>query len=137
MSQIHQWQTTVENSAMSEQGIARNDAYLYYYELARLEFSNFIGIDFNEFQKLGYYFVVTHVEVDFLASLKLGDKIYVESQFESYDDRRMYFTHQIKFCDGDKVASTCIAQTACVSVKTDSSCMPEVLRKILDKINTA
>ena len=58
-------------------GIVNNANYLHYLEHARHKFLNAVGINFVDWVAQGVHMVVVRIELDFLNSLRSGDRFWV------------------------------------------------------------
>ena len=61
-------------------GVVYYANYLRYLERARTEFLSGQGINVAELHNLGYFFTVTHVDIKYKKSAKLGDIVEVTSE---------------------------------------------------------
>jgi acyl-CoA thioester hydrolase len=77
------------------QGIVNHSVYLNYLEHARHQYLNSIGLDFAYLHRQGYSLVVTRCEVDYLASLKSGDRFVVKLEMVRQSRLRFAFLHDI------------------------------------------
>jgi len=77
------------------QGIVNHSVYLNYLEHARHQYLNSIGLDFAYLHQQGYSLVVTRCEVDYLASLRSGDRFVVKLDVVRESRLRFAFAHDI------------------------------------------
>ncbi|MFC1996755.1 acyl-CoA thioesterase [Chloroflexota bacterium] len=76
-------------------GMVNNASYLNYIEHARHEFLRSKGIDFARLFQSGIYLVVVRIELDFLYSLRSGDRFYVGTNTERISRLRFGFHQDI------------------------------------------
>ena len=76
-------------------GMVNNASYLNYLEHARHEFLKSKGIDFAQLAHTGIYLVVTRIELDFLYSLRSGDRFYVDTGSRRVSRLRLGFQQEI------------------------------------------
>lgn len=77
------------------QGIVNNANYLHYLEHTRHQFLKSEGIDFAELSAAGIDLVVLRVEIDYLFSLRSGDRFIVTADLEPVSPLRMAFVQHI------------------------------------------
>lgn len=77
------------------QGIVNNAVYLNYLEHARHQFLKSEGIDFATLTEAGVYLVVLRTEIDYLHSLRSGNRFVVTVDLEPVSPLRMAFVQRI------------------------------------------
>ena len=75
--------------------MVNNASYLNYIEHARHEFLKSKDIDFAQLADQGIYLVVLRVELDYLNSLRSGDRFYVGTNIERISRLRFGFLQDI------------------------------------------
>ena len=86
------------------QGIVNHSVYLNYLEHARHQYLNSIGLDFAYLHQQGYSLVVTRCEVDYLTSLRSGDRFVVKLDMVRESRLRFAFVHDIyRYPDAEHV----------------------------------
>ena len=94
-------------------GMVNNAAYLNYLEHARHEYLKSRGIDFAALAQKGIYLVVIRIEVDYLYSLRSGERFYVALKPERVSRLRFAFQQDIfKLPDGRPVIKARVIGTA-------------------------
>ena len=78
------------------QGIVNHATYLNYLEHTRHRFLLSLGLDFADLHSRGHSLVVTRLEVDYLASLRSGDRFVVHSEMTRASRLRFAFNHRIE-----------------------------------------
>jgi len=76
-------------------GIVNNAVYQHYLEHARHQYLKTRGIDFAALEEQGVTLVVLRIEMDFLFSLRSGDKFYVGVRPERVSRLRFGFQQDI------------------------------------------
>lgn len=132
--EIFKWQSQVRDYELDRQNIVNHATFINYIEEARNEYARAVGIDFSEFQKAGYDFVIAGLEIQYRYPLFAQDKFYITVEIESYDEKRLNFTQEVHRCSDDKLISKAVVHTACVDLKTGKSCFPDILKNIIIKI---
>ena len=84
------------------EGIVNNAVYLNYLEHTRHEFLKQCGMSFAEIVKKGITLVVVRVEIDYLYSLRSGDKFVVGLNVERVSRIRFGFLQDIYRLPGHK-----------------------------------
>ncbi len=77
------------------QGIVNNANYLHYLEHTRHQFLLSEGIDFAALSAAGINLVVLRVEIDYLRSLRSGDRFIVTADLEPVSTLRMAFVQHV------------------------------------------
>ena len=86
------------------QGIVNHSVYLNYLEHARHQYLNSIGLDFAYLHQQGYSLVVTRCEVDYLTSLRSGDRFAVKLDMVRESRLCFAFVHDIyRYPDAEHV----------------------------------
>jgi len=95
------------------QGIVNNANYQHYMEHARHEFLENVGMNFCKLHNEGIDAMVSHVEIDYKASLVSGDKYSVRINIQR-SGAKLVFLEDIyrlsdeKLCARGKVESICV-----------------------------
>jgi acyl-CoA thioester hydrolase len=76
-------------------GMVNNASYLNYIEHARHEFLRRKGIDFAGLARQGIYLVVIRIELDYLYSMRSGDRFTVGTNLERVSRLRFGFQQDI------------------------------------------
>lgn len=127
----YQWNSSVRDYELDSQGIVNHAIYVNYLEQARNDYVRSLGLDFKEYYKAGYQFVITAIEMEYRRPLKSKDEFYVTAKLTSFDDKRINFEQEIKLSATDKVVVKAAVHAACVDFKMEKACMPEMLQKFL------
>jgi acyl-CoA thioester hydrolase len=93
--------------------MVNNSSYLNYIEHARHEFLKNHNVDFAKLAQEGIYLIVIRIELDFLYSLRSGDKFYVTTNLERISRLRFGFRQEIfRFPDDRAVLKAKVIGTA-------------------------
>jgi len=99
MEQLKEYQHKLEFDVRDYEcdlaGMVNNASYLNYIEHARHEYLRSKGINFAELSQKGIYLVVVRIELDFLFSLRSGDRFYVGLNIERVSRLRFGFYQDI------------------------------------------
>ena len=113
------------------QGIVNNAVYQNYLEHTRHEFIRSLGISFVELHKQGKDAVAVRIELDYLSSLKSGDKFVIKLNAYPKGKLRIVFEQDIfRIPDGQhilraKVIATCL--------QNGKPVMPEEIIKAIEE----
>ena len=77
------------------QGVVYHSNYLKFFERSRSEFLEKNNISQKKLITSGNAFVVKSIEVQYLASAKLGDEVIVESNVEKISNARLLFHQKV------------------------------------------
>ena len=75
--------------------IVHHSNYIRYFEEARMDFLEKIGISFIEIEKMGFAVPVTSVTADYKGMTRYGETIAICVRFESFSGVRFSFTYQV------------------------------------------
>lgn len=98
----HKLEFAVRDYECDLAGMVNNSSYLNYIEHARHEFLRSKDIDFSRLAQQGVYLVVLRIEIDYLYSLRSGDKFYVGTDAERISRLRFGFYQDIYRQPDDK-----------------------------------
>lgn len=95
------------------QGVVNNAVYLHYLEHARHLFLKAGGVDFVALTQAGINLVVTRMELDYLTSLRGGDRFGVRVAVERVSRLRFGFRQDIvRILDGKPILRALVIGTA-------------------------
>lgn len=98
----------VRDYEVDSQGIVNNANYLHYFEHTRHEFCRQAGTSFREMQKNGIDPVVRRVEIDYLSSLTLGEKMSSKLRMERRGPRFIFIQQIFRLPDMKPVCKAAI-----------------------------
>jgi acyl-CoA thioester hydrolase len=85
----------VRDYELDMQGVVNNAVYLNYLEYARHQYLRSNGVDFADVTLAGIRLVVTRIEMDYIASLRSGDRFTVSATMERISRIRWGFRQEI------------------------------------------
>jgi acyl-CoA thioester hydrolase len=129
---IYQWESAVRDYELDSQGIVNNATYINYLEQCRNDYARSLNIDFVEYHKAGYIFVVAGIEIQYRKSLTANEKYCVTATISSYDEKRIYFNQEIIKLHDKSVAAKASVHVACLDYRLGKAVMPSILREVLD-----
>ena len=115
---------TVRTDELDSYSHVNNAVYLNYLEYARMEFLKRIGFDFKALTEEGYMLYVSHVDIKYKASARLGDKLFIEVEHTKLRKLSGVFHQIIRNEKGDVCAEADVAW-GCVNKEGRPTKMPE------------
>jgi len=110
-------------------GMVNNASYLNYIEHTRHQFLKREGVDFSELAQQGIYLVVIRMELDYLYSLRSGDRFIVGTDAERVSRLRFGFRQDIYRIPDEKL----VLKARVVGTAVDENGKP-ILLKGLDAL---
>jgi len=111
-------------------GMVNNASYLNYLEHARHQYLKSKQVDFAGLAGQGIYMVVLRVEMDYLFSLRSGDRFYVGSNLERVSRLRFGFLQDIYRLPDEKLVLKAKVIGTAVNEKGRPT-LPEELERLL------
>ena len=96
---LFQYKMKVRDYECDAQGIVNNANYQHYYEVARHEFLDSLGLSFYELHKQGIDAVVSQVNIKYKASLYGGQEFFCTVDFEKKGVRYLFKQKIIRVSD--------------------------------------
>jgi acyl-CoA thioester hydrolase len=96
----------VRDYELDLQGIVNNSVYLNYFEHARHSYLKTVGIDWAAMHEAGLDAVVHRIEIDYLSSLRSGERFEVRVRTEMKGRLRIVFVQEAVKADGTAAART-------------------------------
>lgn len=115
---------TVRSYELDSYNHVNNAVYLNYLEYARMEFLNRIGFDFKALTLEGYMLYVTHVDIRYKASAKLGDRLFIDVEHTKLGKLSGTF-HQIVRNESGLVCAEADVSWGCVNKEGRPAKLPE------------
>lgn len=110
-------------------GVVYYGNYLRYLERARTEFLLDKGIDVVHFHKMGYFFVVVHVDISYKKPAKLGDVITITT--EAVEIKNATITFLNKIFKNSELLVEAYVKIACMGSDMKPKRFPEEVKKAL------
>ena len=128
------WNSEVRDYELDSQGIVNNATYINYLEQARSEYVRSLGVDFDEYYKAGYIFVVAGIDIEYRAPLRMQCQFCVSAKIVHYGDKRIQVAQEIRSRPDNKLVAKATVRVACVDYKTGKSSIPVQLEKLLKDV---
>ncbi len=104
----------VRDYECDQQDIVNNAVYLNYLQHARHEFGRAVGLDWLALNKQGIYLMIRRAELDYLASLRPGDRVRVTAKPSRKGKFRFFFEQEILLLPEEKPIIRALMSVACV-----------------------
>ena len=101
-------------SDSDQMGVVYHANYFTFFELGRTGMLKEHGVDYYEVEEKGFVFPVRDVDCTYLKSIKLGERIYVETKIVKITKVKISFEHEIYNEDNELKA---VGHTAIVCVR--------------------
>ncbi|MFV0522044.1 MAG: acyl-CoA thioesterase [Mangrovibacterium sp.] len=115
------------------QGIVNNSVYQNYFEHARHEWLEEIGISFSQMHQDGIDAVVAKVEIEYKSPLKSGDRFVCKLNVERKGNLRFFFYQEIHRKSDGQLMAKAIITTTTTKVENGRPCFCPELAEIFDK----
>ena len=115
---------TVRTYELDSYNHVNNAVYLNYLEYARMEYLNRMGFDFKSLTEEGYMLYVTHIDIRYKMSARLGDKLFIEVEHTKLRKLSGVF-HQIIRNEAGQVCVEADVAWGCVNKEGRPTKMPE------------
>jgi acyl-CoA thioester hydrolase len=100
----HTTEIVVRSYECDSYGHVNNAVYLNYLEYARLEYLTAVGFDYQGLVAAGYSLYVTHIDIRYQSSARLGDRLSVEVEPRKLGRVSGTFRQTIRKSDGSPCA---------------------------------
>ncbi len=128
-------QLDVRDSECDLQGVVNNAVYQTYFEHARHRYLIAKGVDFVRVHKEGCDLVVTRAEIDYLGSLRPGDRFVVCSTAGRHSSRHFVFEQEIfRLPDDERVTRARFVGTGIIDGEPG---LPEQLLALFSEVPAA
>ncbi|MDC1081295.1 thioesterase family protein [Flavobacteriaceae bacterium] len=91
-----------------QMGIVHHSNYLYYFEVARLEWLSFLGMSYNAMEQEGIIMPVIEVNLSYKTPALFEDKLIVEVRLNEAPKVKMKFSYSIR---NQKDQIVCLGET--------------------------
>jgi acyl-CoA thioester hydrolase len=115
MSKSFTWKNKVYFGDTDAAGIVYHGRYVYWMEAARIDFLDYLGCSYTEFQKMGVGFIPKSVQLDFNSPMVFSDEFIINVSFKSVSKASFEILSVFKL--NDKTVATGIVKLACVDEK--------------------
>jgi len=113
------------------QGVVNNANYLHYFEHARHQWLESIGIDFAALHREGIDLVVVRIEVDYRYPLRSRDRFVVRSSVQREGRLRMICNQDIYRSDDERLVAQ--ARIVTTALQNGRPSMPAVVVEKIEK----
>lgn len=114
----------VRSYELDSYGHVNNAVYLNYLEYARMEFLNRIGFDFKKLTQEGYMLYVSHIDIKYKASARLGDRLFIEVEHTKLGKLSGTF-HQVVKSENGLICAEADVSWGCVNQEGRPTKLPE------------
>lgn len=114
-------------------GMVNNATYLNYLEHARHEFLKSRGVDFAGLAQKGTYLVVIRIEVDYLYTLRSGERFYVAINPERVSRLRFGFQQDIFRLPDERAVLKARVVGAAIN-ENGKPFLPQEIEQLLDNV---
>lgn len=128
------YQAKVRDYELDSQGIVNNATYVNYFEQCRNDFARALGIDFYAYHQAGFDLVVANLEIKYWSPLRIQDEFYVTAKISEITHKRIFFAQEIRHLHNDRLVAVATVGVACIDLKTNKSCMPNMLIEKLPRV---
>lgn len=104
-------------SDTDQMGVIYHANYFTFFMQGRTKFLRDLGFEYIDFEKKGYIFPVRDVQCTYLKSIRLDEKVYVETSVKEFTKVKTTYNHVIKNSDGE-IKAKGTTQVICVNMET-------------------
>ena len=115
----------VEVDAMQ---IVHHSNYVVFFEEGRSEYARQRGKPYSDFEKEGYFLLVTEVGTRYLKPARYEDRITVRTWVKEMKSRGMTFNYEIVNADSGEILVTGFSKHICVTKEGKIAKIPEMWR---------
>lgn len=129
----HTSEIEVRYAETDQMGVVHHANYLVWFELARTQLCATTPLPYPEIEKLGYWLMVTGVQLSYRGGARYGDRVQVRCWVDRLASRLMHFGYEVTR-DGERLVT---GRTEHVWVRADSGkpCrMPEEVRPAFEEL---
>lgn len=114
-------------------GVVYYANYLRYFERARTEFLETLGIRVSSYAQQGVKFVVVRTEIDYISPAKLGDILEVETELVELKKVSLVFEYKVLRKEDKKLIVKGLTKLACVDNSLQLIKIPNEIYSLLSK----
>lgn len=109
-------------------GIVHHANYIVFFEEGRSHYARERGSDYADFERSGFYLVVTEVEARYLKAMRYGQRATVRCWIETLQSRSVKFGYEIVDAATGDVCVTGFSKHVCVRRDGGVAHLPEAWR---------
>ena len=122
-----------------QMGIVHHSNYIRYFEEARMDMMDQLGLNYAGIESLGIIIPVMFVDCQYLQPLLYGDQIVIHTAMTKYDGIKMEISYEIHKKDGDVLCTTgrsghCFLDKKMHPVRM-KRCYPEIYQKLKEMVS--
>jgi acyl-CoA thioester hydrolase len=122
-----QTEIEVRYAETDQMGVVHHANYVVWFELARTRLCALSGFHYADIERMGFFLMVTGVEIRYRRSARYGDTVRVECWGERMQSRGVRFAYEVRH--GDEVLATGATDHIWVERATGRPCRtPDTLR---------
>lgn len=114
-------------------GVVYYANYLKYFERARTEFLESLGIKISNYAQKGIKFVVVRTEIDYISPAKLGDLLEIYTELIEIKKVSLTFKYEILRKEDKKLIVQGTTKLACVNNNLQLIKIPDEIHSLLSK----
>ncbi|MBM3273755.1 MAG: acyl-CoA thioesterase [Candidatus Sericytochromatia bacterium] len=118
--------TRVRYAETDGQRVAHHSVYLVWFELGRAAYLRAHGIDYNDLEDRGLYFVVVEARAKYLVAARYDDPIVVRTTVEALQSRVMTVVYEV--ARGDEVLCEGMTRLAMLNREGRAVAIPDDVR---------
>lgn len=123
-------------SDTDQMGVIYHANYFTFFMQGRTKFLRDLGYEYHMFEDEGYIFPVRDVNCTYLKSIRLGEKVHVETQVAEFTKIKTKYYHEIKNSEGELKAKgyttvICVNSETFLPTRMDGV-FPEVYEKYIN-----
>ncbi len=105
-------------------GVVHHSAYIVWFEAGRVAWMEAAGMPYTRVAESGHHFAVTHVEAQYRAAARFGDRVQVITWLALLRSRRVDFRYQVRRLGDGTLLATGLSQHICVDLQGRMSKIP-------------
>lgn len=114
------------------QGVVHHSSYIIYMEEARSHYSRTRGQSYAQIEASGYFFVVTALEVRYLAPARYDDQLRIRCWIDEMKSRKAVFAYEIMNSQSGAMLVTGKTHHICVDKEGSLRVIPPFMRAWAD-----
>lgn len=103
---VEKIQVNVRFNEADPLGMVWHGHYIRYFEDGREAFGNKFGIGYLDFYNHGYIVPVVNVQCDYKRSLRYGEKVIIETEYEPCEAAKLKFKYTLYNADTNQLVAT-------------------------------
>jgi acyl-CoA thioester hydrolase len=100
---FHDSQIRVRYAETDAMGIVHHSSYIVWFEVGRTEWLEARGYSYAEFEKTGFFLVVSEIGVRYLQAARYGDTVLLRTRASEVKSRAIRFEYEVLRADTETV----------------------------------